>query len=181
MARKARPNSRTILRYITPEDSAIGLAPDLPDNGEVKGVKEFSDGWKAYNETFDEGHLKLIPGEAPSYYHIRPLTLDAQTKFFEALADGGEDETLMKRAMSPAMRLVLRDFVERFIVGVDHHEEVARVHGDGSFDTKVFVWPVGDPRPDGLVDSILADSNLTFNLFMFAVNSSKLTEKEKKH
>lgn len=174
MARKARPNSRTILRYITPEDSAIGLKPDTEE------TKEFSEGWKAYNETFDENHLKLIPGEAPSYYHIRPLTLDAQTKFFEALSDGDESETLMARAMSPAMRLVLRDFVERFVVGVDHHEEVVKIHGDGSFDTRTFVWPVGEARPDGLCDSILADSNLTFNLFMFAVNSSKLTEKEKK-
>lgn len=177
MARKARPNSRTILRYVTPEDSAIGLEPDQPGEGLPK---EFSDGWKAYNETFDESHLKLKVDETTSYYYIKPLTLDAQTKFFEAFSDAGEGVSMFEKAFSPGMKHVLRDFVERFVVGCDFHEEVESVGGHGEFLTKSFAWEVGLPRPEGLVDSILADANLTFNLFMFAINSSKLSEKEKK-
>lgn len=172
MARKAKPNSRTLLRYICPEDTAIGLTPDTP---------EFAAGWSAYTDSFDEGHLQLKPDETPSYYYIKPLTLDAQTVFFDALAESNADgKSVMASAFSPSMRLVLRDFVERFIVGCDLHEEVISVGPDGSFERKSFTWPVGSDRPDGLTDSIMADATLTFNLFMFAINSSKLSEKEKK-
>lgn len=175
MARKAKPNSRTLLRYICPEDTAIGLAPDGAED------KPFTKGWTAYTDTFDESHLELKPEESPSYYYIKPLTLDAQTVFFDALAEANADgKSVMSSAFTPSMRHVLKDFVERFVVGADAHEEVLAVSPDGGFETKVFNWPVGSNRPDGLVDSILADSTLTFNLFMFALNSSKLSEKEKK-
>jgi hypothetical protein len=39
---------------------------------------------------------------------------------------------------------------------------------------------VGSPRPDGLLDSVLADRNLAFNLITFCFNANKLSEKEKK-
>ena len=175
MARKAKPNSRTLLRYVCPEDTAIGLAPDTENS------KAFTEGWGKYTDSFDETYLQLRPDETPSYYYIKPLTLDAQTVFFDALAESNADgKSVMASAFSPSMRLVLRDFVERFIVGCDLHEEVTSVAGDGSFERKSFTWLVGSDRPDGLTESIMADATLTFNLFMFAINSSKLSEKEKK-
>lgn len=174
MARKAKPNSRTVLRYISPDDNAIGLAPD---DGESK---DFSAGWKKYNDTFDETHLNLKAEEVPSYYYIKPMTFDAQTKFFEAFADSDDTTSTFERAFSPGMRHVLLDFVERFVIGAEYHEEVTEVRPNGKFDTKVFRWEVGTPRPEGFVESVMADANLTFNLFMFAINASKLSETEKK-
>jgi hypothetical protein len=70
--------------------------------------------------------------------------------------------------------------VDRNLVGCDHHEEVLEIKPDGSFVTRSFKWAVGDPRPDGLLDSVLADRVLSFNLIMFCINANKLSEKEKK-
>jgi len=111
------------------------------------------------------------------------MTFDAQTKFFEAFADSGSDadgSTTFERAFSPSMRHVLQDFVERFVIGAEYHEEVSEVLPDGSFETTSYHWDIGTLRPEGFVESVMADAHLTFNLFMFAINSSKLSETEKK-
>ena len=170
MARKARPNNRTTLRYISPDDSAIGVPSDTP---------EFQAAWKTYNDTFDESVLKIDPEKAPGWYYIRPITLDAQTKFFEALADD-DTSSLFVKAFSPSLRHIIYEFVDRFVIGCARHEEVTQINSGGEMVTQEFTWEVGSPRPEGLVESIMADQGLTFNLFMFAVNASRLSDREKK-
>lgn len=170
MARSAKPNNRTTLRYITPEDSAIGLTDD-----------ERKDGWGLYTETLNEAHLKLVPGEAPSYYYLKCLTLDAQQRLVSAIAGDDEDtRSVFERCFSPEVIGEMKTFLDTFLVGCTFHEEVTEVLPDGTTVTRSFAWVPGTPRPDGLIDSILADQVLTFNLFMFCSSASRLSEKEKK-
>lgn len=181
MARHARPNTRTALRYISPEDSAIGFA---------QGTDEFRDAWNKYTDTFDEGVLNLKPDEKPSYYYLKILSFDSQTKFYEALraadepADDDKSEgnvgNMIERMFSPVMLATTREFIETNLIGCDDHQEVVAIAPDGSFDVKSYSWKPGEPRPDGLVDAIVADQLLAFNMIMFCINTNKLSEKEKK-
>lgn len=175
MARYARPNSRTSLRYISPDDSAIGFEP---------GSQEFKDAWSKYAETFDESVLNLKPGEAPSYYYLRILSFDSQTKFYDALrasdAEGDETTSTVERMFSPEMIATTRDFIEHNLIGCDDHQEVTNIDATGNFEIKRFGWKPGDVRPDGLVESVVADQILSFNMIMFCINTNRLSEKEKK-
>lgn len=170
MARNAKPNNRTTLRFISPDDSAIGLTED-----------EFKDGWTAYNDTLDERSLKLKPDETPSYYFLKCLTLDAQQRLVSAIsAEEGDERSVFERCFAPETVGEMRYFLDKHLVGCADHQEIVDIHPDGSFTSKSFAWAPGEARPEGLVDSVLADQVLTFNLFMFCSAASRLTEKEKK-
>jgi len=173
MARFARPTSRTSLRYIAPDDQSIGFEP---------GTDDFKAAWDAYANSFDERHLKLKDGEAPSYYYFKVLALEDQIKFFDTMRAADEDDTsnTIERMFSPEMLATTRDFIDRNLVGCDDHQEVTEIRADGSLVVRSYKWSVGSPRPDGLLDSVLADRNLAFNLITFCFNANKLSEKEKK-
>lgn len=178
MARLARPNTRTALRYISPEDSAIGFE---------QGTEAFREAWNKYTDTFDERHLNLKIDEKPSYYYLKILSFDSQTKFYDALraADEGDEKdenvgNMIERMFSPVMLSTTREFIETNLIGCDDHQEVVAIAPDGSFDVKSYSWKPGEPRPDGLVDAIVADQLLAFNMIMFCINTNKLSEKEKK-
>lgn len=171
MARKARPNSRTLVRFIAPDDGAIGL-----------DEKEFGDGYDKYMKTLNEEHLKLRDDETPAYYYARPITVDLMTKTRDLLAvpDDSEETAASQKLLGPEGKLVLREFVERCVVGCASHPMVEKINGDGSFSEKFFSWEVGSMRPDGIVDAILADDKVIYNLFWFTFSASQLTDDEKK-
>lgn len=171
MARKARPNSRTLVRFIAPDDSAIGL-----------NESEFNAGYDKYMQTLNEEHLKLKEDETPSYYYARPITVDLLTKTRDLLAVAADAEasTSAEKLMGPEGKLVLREFVDRCVVGCTAHPTVESIKADGSFIEKNYAWEVGTMRPDGFVDAILSDDKVIYNLFWFTFSASQLTDDEKK-
>ncbi len=172
MARPAKPTSRTSLRFVSPDDTAIGFEP---------GSDEHSAAWREYSETFDERKLNLT--SVPAYYYLKILSLDAQQKFMDTWRAADEDDARspLERMFSHECLTATREFIETNLVGCDDHPEVTDITPDGEMVTRSFVWKPGTPRPDGLVDSVLADQILAFNLIMFSINTNRLSEKEKKH
>lgn len=172
MARPIKPTSRTSLRFVSPDDTAIGFEPASDEHREA---------WRLYNETFDERHLALT--EAPAYYYVKILTLDAQQRFIDAWRAADEDDTApaLERMFRPECVSATREFIETNLVGCEEHTEVTEIRPDGTLATRTFKWAPGTPRPDGLVESVMADQLLAFNLIMFTINTNRLSEKEKKH
>lgn len=168
MARKAKPSSRTLIRYISADDSAIGLEPEA-----------LAEAYQKYMQNLDETTLQIIPGEIPSYYHLKVLPLDLHAKMVDALRTD-EETTPLEVFLSPVGRELLTEFLTRCLVAVDAHPYIDRINPDGSFVENVISWPVGGTRPPGLVEAILGEEHLAINLFWFGYRASQLTDDEKK-
>lgn len=166
MPRVAKPNNRTSIRFVSPDDTAISSI----------------DGYSKYLETLDESHLGIKGDITPSFYYLKCLTLEGMTRLMSAVAPTDEDvgRNVFERLFNEQNIGEMRWFLEANLTGCTDHEEVIDVLPDGSFTTKSYAWKVGEARPEGLIDSVLADQSLTFNMFMFCTNAARLTEKEKK-
>lgn len=168
MARKAKPSSRTSIRFIAADDSAIGLTGD-----------ELNTAYTEYMQTMDERVLKLQDGEVPSYYHLRVLPLDLQSKIRDALTT--DDEKPLDVFLSPVGHGLLTEFINRCLLAVDAHPYVAHINEDGTFKEAVITWTPGDPRPANLTDILASEEMLAINMFWFVFRASQLTDEEKKH
>lgn len=170
MARKAKSTTRTTLRFIAPDDGAIGLEG-----------QELIEAYGKYMTELDENHLNLIAGETPSFYHFKILPFDLQTRIREILTVDGEDEVdAVSMFAAPAAQEVLAEFLDRCLIGADSHPYVDNIRPDGSFDGGVVSWAAPAARPPELTALILAESSLAINMFWFVFRASQLTENEKK-
>lgn len=169
MARRAKPNSRTSIQFIAADDEAIGVE-----------AEELSKAYASYMHDFDETHLKLKDDEAPSYYHLKVLPLDLQTKIRDALTTDGEDISPMDMFLSSVGKQLLGEFLTRCVVGVDNHPFVKSIHPNGSFEEDSVSWPPGTSRPPELIDALLSEELLSINMFWFVFRASQLTGSEKK-
>lgn len=169
MARKAKPNSRTSIQFIAADDGAIGVEDE-----------ELSKAYAAYLQDFNEAHLKLKEDEVPSYYHLKVLPLDLQTKIRDALTTDGDDISPMDMFLSSVGKQLLGEFLNRCVVGVDSHPFVKSIHADGSFEEGEVSWLPGASRPVDLIDALLSEELLTINMFWFVFRASQLTGSEKK-
>lgn len=160
--RKLRPNPRTTFRFIASDDEAITNA----------------DNYQNYLETLDEGLLGLTG--TPTFYWLRPMPMDLFRRAQDALFVDGDDEARAERFSSEETFSVVRDVIDRCLVGCDNHEFVTEIRSDGSFVTESVRWPVGSTRPDGLLDLITEDRPLALNMFIALLRAASLTEKEKK-
>lgn len=169
MARKAKPTTRTSLRFVAPDDGAIGL----------EGT-ELIEAYGKYMSDLDETHLKLIEGETPSFYHFKVLPFDLQTRIRDILTTDGDDVDAVGMFTAPAAQEILSEFLDRCLVGADSHPFVDAIRPDSSFDGGVISWAAPAPRPAELTPLILAESSLAINMFWFVFRASQLTENEKK-
>ncbi|MEK9735832.1 MAG: hypothetical protein VW239_00750 [Candidatus Nanopelagicales bacterium] len=163
--RKLRPNTRTTFRFIAPDDASI------PEEG--------SD-YQSYLETMDESHLHLLAGEQPTYYWLRPMPMDLFRRAQDALAGDDTDDARAERLQSEEMFLVVRDALDRCLVGCDNHPIVTAINPDGSFDSETVRWGVGEKRPVDALEAILDDRGLAMNMFVALLRAANLTETEKK-
>jgi hypothetical protein len=163
MARKIRPSSRTIVKFIAIDDEAIGVSE-----------QDLAAAYTRYTETLDESHLQLRDDVDPCFYQARVLPFDLQTKLRDAIT---EDSAGL---FSPAGRALLREFISRCLVAVTEHTVVTNIQPNGEFDTETFSWDGSDARPEGLDNALISDEILIANLFWFVFRASQLTETEKK-
>jgi len=103
--RKLRPNTRTTFRFIAPDDAAI------PSEADYQG----------YLETMDEGKLNLLPGENPTFYWLRPMPMDVFRRAQDCLSGDDTDDARGERLQSDEMFLIVRDALDRCLVGCDNH------------------------------------------------------------
>lgn len=171
MARKAKPTSRTTLRYIAVDDGSIGLEG-----------KELIEAYGKYMSDLDESHLKLVDGESPSFYHFKVLPFDLQTKVRDTLTvDDEEDKTNgVDIFLSPAGQEVLTEFLDRCLIGVDGHPYADAVLPDGTISGGTIVWAAPAARPAELTSLLLSEEMLAINMFWYVFRASQLTETEKK-
>lgn len=170
--RKVRPNTRTTFRFVSSDDEAIGLE-------EGKGLE---DGYQKYLETMDEGHLALRTDISPTFYWLRPMPLDIFRRAQDGLShdEGETDEERGARLQSTEMVLVIHDALDRCLVGCDNHAYVTAIQPDGTFVHDVVSWHVGDKRPEGVLETILEDRALAYNMFVALLRAANLTDPEKK-
>lgn len=162
--RKARPNTRTTFRFVAPDDESIG-------DSDPKAYHN-------YLETMDESFLKL--SGTPTFYWLRPMPLDIFRRAQDCLSADGDDESRAERLQSDEMFLIIRDAIDRCLVGADGHPIVLSIRADGSFETDVLRWSTAERRPDDALALILDDRNLAFNMFIALLRAANLTESEKK-
>lgn len=169
MSRKAKPSSRTSVRFIAADDSALGV-----EGGEL------TEAYTKYMQTMDERPLKIRAGESPAYYHLRVLPFDLQVKIRDALTSDDEDFRPGDVFLSPTGRELLNEFVDRCLIAVDGHPYVSHIREDGSFEDAVLIWRAGEPRPVGLTETLVGEETLVINMFWFVFRASQLTDDEKK-
>lgn len=162
--RKLRPNTRTTFRFIAPDDAAIPEGAD----------------YQSYLETMDEGKLGLLPTETPTFYWLRPMPMDIFRRAQDCLSGDDTDEARSDRLQSDEMFLVVRDALDRCLVGCDNHPVVTAILPDGSFESETVRWGVGDKRPNDALEAILDDRGLAMNMFVALLRAANLTETEKK-
>lgn len=171
MARKAKPTSRTTLRYVAFDDGSIGLEG-----------KELVEAYGKYMSDLDEEHLKLRSDEAPSFYHFKILPFDLQVKIRDTLTVDEESEgaTSADIFLSPAGQEVLTEFLDRCLIGVDSHPYADAIQPDGTLASGVISWSMPAQRPAELTGLLLSEEMLSINMFWFVFRASQLTETEKK-
>lgn len=166
--RKLRPNTRTTFRFIAPDDAAI------PDG---EGAADY----QGYLETMDEGKLNLrTDGETPTFYWLRPMPMDVFRRAQDCLSGDDTDDARGERLQSDEMFLIVRDALDRCLVGCDNHPIVTAINPDGSFESETVRWGVGEKRPLDALEAILDDRGLAMNMFVALLRAANLTETEKK-
>jgi hypothetical protein len=192
MARKARPGLGTQVKFIALDDDAIG--------GDLSTVGAR---YAEYIRTANHKILEIDQDRNPSFYYLRPLDsqqvqrlqgclmqarhlMVRQLDMLKAAEEGSKVERLTDQEKHDAKEVdndyaeARKEVISECLIGCESHKVVSSLDDEGNPIYEEVRWPVGSPRPAGLLSSVNNDSLLVDNMVHYLVRVSSLTEKEKK-
>lgn len=165
--RKAFFSPSTVLTFISGDDPAIGV----PDNERADVIAQ-------YAKTLDQRLLKLRSDMEPCKFFVRVLSAEQKSVIQAMFTD--ELQELATSLRAETGRALLRDLLDRNVVGMRNFCLIQGVNEIGELDIKRYDIEINQPIPTDVREAMLGDAGLSINLLLFLLSAGSLSESEKK-